>query len=272
MHHTKTLQRLVRLFLTAILLAPAATPAATPGTGLVLAVQPIMPESQTLQAYQPLADYLQRITGEPVRLVTSPNFLVYWELMKRDKWDMVLDAAHFTDYRNDKTGYTVLAKLPDTVSYTLAAYPDLMILEVDELIGKRIATLPSPGLGAVRLQEIFPNPMRQPQLIQAEDADDAAKKVLSGKADAAMIPTRMLSLYPSLVPVVTTQPVPAPAISVSPAISPEIRAKIRQAMVGAIDTTQGKAMLKAVNLPAFEAADNRLYAGQEILLMNTWGY
>lgn len=268
MHRTNQPGRLVRLLLIGILLTPAVSSAA----GMVLAIQPIMPESQTRQAYQPLADYLHQITGEPVQLVTSPNFLVYWELMKRSKWDMVLDAAHFTDYRNDKTGYTVLAKLPDTVSYTLAANPDLMILETEELIGKRIATLPSPGLGAVRLQEIFPNPMRQPELIQAEDADDAAKKVLSGKAAAAMIPTRMLSLYPSLVPVVTTQPVPAPAISVSPTISPDVRAKIRRAMVGAIDTTQGKAMLKAVNLPAFEAADNRLYAGQEKLLVNTWGY
>ncbi len=268
MHRTNTLGRLARLLLVSMLLTPAAAAA----SGMVLAIQPIMPESQTRKAYQPLADYLHQITGEQVRLVTSPNFLVYWELMKRNKWDMVLDAAHFTDYRNDKTGYTVLAKIPDTVSYTLAANPDLMILEVEELIGKRIATLPSPGLGAVRLQEIFPNPMRQPLLIQAEDADDAAQKVLSGKAAAAMIPTRMLSLYPSLVPVMTTQPVPAPAISVSPSMTPEVQAKIRQAMVEASRTERGKAMLKAVNLPAFEAADNRLYAGQEKLLANTWGY
>ncbi len=268
MHHTTLTKRLVRLLLAGMLLVPAASYA----SGIVLAIQPIMPESQTRQAYQPLADYLQRITGKPVRLVTSPNFLVYWELMKRSKWDLVLDAAHFTDYRNDKTGYTVLAKLPDTVSYTLAASPDLMVLEPDELIGKRIATLPSPGLGAVRLQEIFSNPMRQPEYVQAEDADDAAKKVLSGKAAAAMIPTRMLSLYPGLVPVVTTKPVPAPAISVSPSISAEVKDKIRKAMVEATLTVQGKAMLKAVNLPAFEAADNRLYVGQEKLLANTWGY
>jgi ABC-type phosphate/phosphonate transport system substrate-binding protein len=268
MHRTTLTERLAHLILVGTLLIPIASHA----SGIVLAVQPIMPESQTRKAYQPLADYLQQVTGEPVKLVTSPNFLVYWELMKRNKWDMVLDAAHFTDYRNDKTGYTVLAKLPDTVSYTLAASPDLMVLEPEELIGKRIATLPSPGLGAVRLQEIFPNPMRQPEYVQAEDADDAAKKVLSGKAAAAMIPTRLLSLYPSLVPVVTTKPVPAPAISVSPSMSPEVRAKIRKAMVDASHTTQGKAMLKAVNLPSFEKADNKLYAGQEKLLINTWGY
>ncbi len=269
MHSTAFAGRLVRLLLIYILLTPAASFASS---GMVLAVQPIMPEAQTRQAYQPLADYLHRITGKPVKLVTAPNFLVYWELMKRSKWDLVLDAAHFTDYRSRNTGYMVLAKLPDTVSYTLAANPDLMIIEPEELIGKRIATLTSPGLGAVRLQEIFPNPMRQPELIQAEDADDAAKKVLSGKAAAAMIPTRMLSLYPSLVPVVTTQPVPAPAISVAPSMRPEVQAKIRKAMVEATRTTQGKAMLKAVNLPAFEAANNRLYAGQEKLLANTWGY
>ncbi len=269
MHHTQKIGRLVRLMLSVMLLVPTASYASS---DMVLAIQPIMPESQTRQAYQPLADYLHQITGKPVKLVTSPNFLVYWELMKRNDWDLVLDAAHFTDYRSGKTGYTVLAKLPDTVSYTLAANPDLMILEANELIGKRIATLPSPGLGAVRLQEIFPNPMRQPELIQAEDADDAANKVLSGKAAAAMIPTRMLSRYPALVPVVTTKPVPAPAISVAPNIPPDVQAKIRRAMLEATRTEQGKAMLKAVNLPAFEAADNRLYSGQKHLLANTWGY
>jgi len=266
----KTTQGIIRNILIGIFLLTATME--TQAAGLTLAIQPIMPEAQTRAAYQPLIDYLQQITGEPVQLVTSPNFLVYWQLMQRKQWDLVFDAAHFTDYRVEKAGYKVLAKLPDTVSYTLATHPDLMVLETADLIGKRVASLPSPGLGAARLQEIFPNPMRQPEIIEAADADEAAALVESGKADAAMLPTRMLSVYTNLVPVYTTRAVPAPALSASPSLPPALRKKIQQAMLDAGKSSEGQAMFKAINLPPFVSADNRLYTGHGVLLANTWGY
>ena len=115
-----------------------------------LAVQPILPEKELKESYQPLADYLSAETGHTITISTERNFLFYWTKMRKKEkgFDLVLDAAHFTDYRIKKQGYTVLAKLPDTVSFSIVSSEDNFILDVDELIGLRVATMPSPSLGA----------------------------------------------------------------------------------------------------------------------------
>ena len=84
-----------------------------------LVVQPILTPAQTSKAFAPLAAYLSQQTGITIRLQTALNFVTYWETMKKGEYDLVLDAAHFTDYRIKRQGYRVLARIPDTVSLTL---------------------------------------------------------------------------------------------------------------------------------------------------------
>ena len=74
-----------------------------------------------------------------VKLVTAVNFLAYWETMKKNNtYDLIVDAAHFTDYRAERMGYSVLAKIPDVVSYTIVTSQDADVLEARDLIGKTI--------------------------------------------------------------------------------------------------------------------------------------
>lgn len=156
-----------------------------------LSVQPILPPDRLRQNYQPLADYLAEKTGHSFEIRTYRDFMVYWIKMKKPReMDFILDAAHFTDFRIKRKGYQVLAKLPDTVSFTVVTGEDAFVLDMEELIGKRIATMPSPGLGAVRLNQMFPNPMRLPVFIQVKDSVEAVDKVLAGQVDAAIIPAR----------------------------------------------------------------------------------
>ncbi len=236
-------------------------------------VQPILPPDRTIKAFTPLTEYLSKKTGHTIKLVTSLNFLSYWQNMKRPgKYDFILDAAHLTDYRIKRMNFKVLAKRADAVSYTLVTSEDNAIIEPEELIGKSLATIGSPSLGMLRLEEMFPNPLRQPVIVEVDNSVDSIKKVLDGKALAAIVPTPMVGGFPTLLTIVTTEQVPHTAVSASPSVPLEVQAAVRKALIEADKTEDGKKMLAEINFPSFEKTNAATYAGFASLLEGVWGY
>lgn len=236
-------------------------------------VQPILPPEQTKKAFLPLTDYLSKQTGQKITLITAINFLSYWETMKKNtQYDLILDAAHLTDYRIKRMGYNVLAKRADAVSYTLVTGENANVLDPEELIGKSIASIGSPSLGMLRVEEMFPNPLRQPVIVEVDNSVDSIKKVLDGQAVGAMVPTPLVGAYPGLLTITTTQQVPHTAISASARVPKDVQNALRKALLDASKTEEGKKMLEAINFSSFEKATNKQYAGYESLLEGVWGY
>ena len=258
------------------LAAPADVLKAEPGD-LVFIIQPILNEEQTKRAYQPLADYLGKIAGKRVVIRTLPNFVAYWEVMRlSNAYDLVLDAAHFTDYRAKKLGFKVLAKIPDTVSYSLIVGSGALVIDPIELIGKTVATPGAPSVGAARLNAMYPNPVRQPVIVDSGTAEESIQMLLKNKVQAAMVPTPLVSQQMAqgggISVVTTTEPIPHIALSAAPRLNAELREKIRAALVNAPNTEDGKKMLKGINFERFDPANEQIYAGQGTLLKEYWGY
>ena len=256
--------------------APADILKAEPGD-LVFIIQPILNEEQTKRAYQPLADYLGKIAGKRVVIRTLPNFVAYWEVMRlSNAYDLVLDAAHFTDYRAKKLGFKVLAKIPDTVSYSLIVGAGALVIDPIELIGKTVATPGAPSVGAARLNAMYPNPVRQPVIVDSGTAEESIQMLLKNKVQAAMVPTPLVSQQMAqgggISVVTTTEPIPHIALSAAPRLNAELREKIRAALVNAPNTEDGKKMLKGINFERFDPANEQIYAGQGTLLKEYWGY
>ncbi len=239
-----------------------------------LAIQPILPQQELKKRFQPLADYLSQETGQTITITTQRNFLFYWTKMRKKKkgFDLVLDAAHFTDYRIKSQGYTVLAKLPDTVSFSIVTSEDNFILDEEELIGQRVATMPSPSLGALRLEELYPNPVRTPVYIWERNTTVAVENIIAGKIVAAIIPTRLASTYDNLNIVLTTEPVPHMGLSASPDVPAAITEKIRQALLNASTRENGKLMLAKLKMDHFDPASSETYDGYASLLKDVFGY
>ena len=236
-------------------------------------VQPILSPQKTVEAFTPLTEYLSEATGHKIRLVTAINFLSYWETMKKKgQYDFILDAAHLTDYRQQRMGYQVLVKRPDVVSYTLVTSDSAEIIEPEELIGKTVATIGSPSLGMLRVNKMFPNPLRQPMIVEANNSTESIQKVLDGKAVGAIIPTPLVGRYPELVTIVTTEQVPHTAISAAPSVPEEVKLAVRNALISASTTEQGKKMLAAIQFPGFEPTNKKTYKGYAGLLEDMWGY
>ena len=228
---------------------------------ITFVVQPIMQPQQTQKTYQPLVDYLKKETGLNIKLVSEKNFLTYWFKMKKGKYDLVLDAAHFTDFRVKKLSYTVLAKIPDTVTYSLFTHKDNLVFEAEELVAKRLTTLPPPSMGATSLLRLFNNPTRQPIISSVKSAHEAIKAVQTGKSFAASVPTPLLNNVKDINVITTTEPLPHMAFSASPKLDKTKHALIKAALIKASQTQTGQQVLQHLNITSFSDSNNKAYHG-----------
>lgn len=239
---------------------------------LTLAVHPILPAEDTFRIYQPLVDYLKKTTGHQVKLATTSNFLVHWQLSKRNIYHLILEGPHMVDYRVSKMGYKLVARMPELISYTLVADENQLAIEPADLVGKSVATMPAPSLGAVHLNQFFPNPLRQPVLTEVNNLEEAMQRVAAGQSVGALIPSAVVGRFEGVTTVATTEQAPAPGLTAAPEMSDEVRNAIRDALVDAHRHPEGRAALAALNIPRFEPATPRHYAGYARLLEGMWGY
>ncbi len=257
--------------------APNATPARADSGTLVLAVQPEHSQSATRAAIRPLADYLSKVTGKHCRILTSPNFLSYWNTIhKGTGYDLAFDSSHFTDYRVKKLGFIVLVKIPGDINYSLVVLARNSITDPSELIARRIATLGIPSLDSTRLNAMFPNPMRQPIMVEVSSNEAGLNMLLQGKVAAAMLPTPLvrqaIAHGTKLSIVAVTEPIPQTALSAAPSVDRRTRRVIRKSLLDAGDSKSGRKMLQAIGIPHFDPATAAVYRGQSRVLRSYWGY
>jgi len=219
---------------------------------LVLAVQPVLSQAETRKSFQPMGDYIREVTGKPVKLNTTENYLQYWlSMLDNQTSDFSWDPAFFADYRIKKLNYVPLVKVRGFASNTLVTRPDVGVFESDELVGKAIAAMPPPAPSGIFLQRMFPNPARQPAYVAAENSQIALKMLVDGKVDAAMVPS----------PDVPSLQVPHMALLAGPNVDARTRAAITEAFLAADKTERGKAMLKSIGVEGFEPTDRSTYDG-----------
>jgi len=236
------------------------------------AVHPVLPAAQIETNFSPMLEHLAEQTGAEYELVLSPNYLPHWQALRRgDNPDFVYDGAHVIGYLVKHMGYIPLAKVDGLVSFSLVVGAESDVLEPIELVGKRIATVAPPSLGAIALSDIFPNPMRQPMVVPVNDWVEAAEALLAGKAVAAMVPTPLLQRYPDLTLVASTEQYPHVALVAAPKVPPLLRSKVVKAMLGLTESEAGQAVLQRVNISQYVEPEPRAYQPHARMLEQLYG-
>ena len=238
---------------------------------LDLAVQPILPKKELQKSFKPLADYLTKKTGHKIKFKAYSNFLRYWDDMRANKFDLVLDAAHLVDYRAQKHGHEVLAKVQDKVSFSLVTTEEGSVLEAEELIAKRISCLAPPSRGNLQIDKFFTNPIRQPFKTETRSFKEAIKLLQKGKVHASIVPTPMVKAFPGLYVVETTDLWPHMGFSASANVPANVKADLKKALLGMKDDKAAAAALKASGITGFEDGGNNDYQGFMRILIDT-GY
>lgn len=260
------------LLAAAFLLAPGA---AADNPPLVLLIQPLPPEERSAPSFEPLARYIEVLTGRRCTTRTSPNFPVYWNALRRNDYDIALDAPHFTDYRVHKFGFTVLAKTADNASYSLITHATGGVLDPMQLVGRRIASLGLLSTGTTRLGAMFPDSARQPVLVEAHNTEEALTLLRRKRVAAVFLPTAAVNEPLSrggLTMVLTTEPVARLILSASPRLAADLKESIRDGLLQADRTEGGQNMLREIGLARFEPAPLESYANQRVVLKSYWGY
>ncbi len=226
-----------------------------------------------LMAFAPLAEYLSEASGHELSLRVPDSALEHWQAMgERDDYHLVLDEGHFTDYRVRILDYRVLAKISGVSGFSVVSGPATVFVEPDELYGEPVASPAPPSLAALRLAELFPDPIRAPLLVEVGSYDEGIRRIINGEVSAAVIPSSMVREHPQLNVVMSIQQGPGLALSASPAVPADAREVIRRAFLAARDIDAGRRALERARVDGFEPASAALYDGHERLLRGTWGY
>jgi len=257
----------------ALLLASTALASTAQAANWRFAVPPFLPQAELQAQYAPLIEFLNATTGEHFELVTSSSYLSYWNTAtKGGAYDLVLDNAPMIDFRVQRQKFTVLAKITGVISQSVVTSEKTSIFEANELVGKKVAAVATPNLSALAMFQLFPNPMRQPDFVYANDARAAVEMVQNNQAVAAIVPTPIAIQFTNLNLVTNTEQVPHLAVAAAPSLPPEVQNKVKQALLNATQTVLGQKALTSLNTTKFEPATNASYSGYAKWLEGTYGY
>lgn len=248
--------------------------AAQPVDALNLVVEPLYPPERSRQVHASLIDYLRETTGLDIQLVTPENFHKYWtQIRVREDFDLVYDAPHMTDFLIQRRGYTPLVKTTNPTRFTLVAGYSLDEPTLDAVLGRSVVTMSAPSMGYMLLMQMFPNPLRQPNITSAAQSwEDAVQIVFDQEADAAMLPSWMAERYPQLVPIQPTENYPGKAISASPNVSAEDREAVTRALLDAAESDVMADISFELKVDGFEPAEPEDFEGNMLLLENLYGF
>ncbi|MDT8408845.1 MAG: PhnD/SsuA/transferrin family substrate-binding protein [Wenzhouxiangellaceae bacterium] len=228
-------------------------------------VNPVYPPEQARLVYQPLIDYLNETTELEFELVVERNFHRYWINTRRNEVaPLVLEDAHMAAWRMRNFDYRPLVKTSKPLTFSLLTSGAFADDSLNDFIGRRVSSLPSPSLGYLVLASWFGNPLQQPLILStATSWLDAVEMVFSAEADAAIAPDYLVQRYPNLYPVETSIEFPGLTLSAAPDMPEDIRRILVEALEKLHDDPDHHAALFELDIDQFIAADPAEYEGLE---------
>lgn len=241
---------------------------------LELVVQPLFTPERSQRVYRHLTNYLSEVTPHEVTLVTPRQFRVYWrKLRDGEDYALAYDDAHLAHYRMDRLGYSALARETERMRFAIVANAELAGAERSALYGKRLATMPAPSLDYSVLMRLFPDPIRQPNLVStAQSRRDAIEIIFNDEAVAAIVPGWLARRYPNLPKLHETGAFPGSTITAAPSVSEQVRNDIREALLSLSERKEYYSVLVELNSDGFEPASPDDYTGLHSLLNYMYGY
>lgn len=232
--------------------------------------------AEEIAVYQPIADYLSRVTGQRFRYRYSDNWLTYSRDMTSGVYDLVFDGPAFNGWLMSRLQHTPLVKLPEESVFVIVTRRDnRQITELKHLAGRTVCAHAPPNLGTLTLLSQFDNPSRQPSIRETKGWDSAYQALAAGKCAGTVLPLQSLAKNDdkNLMRVLYKhRALPNLALSAGPRLNDAMREKIKQALLSA----EGRAVtakLRAAHAGKdFVAASAEEYAGLGRLLKDSLYY
>lgn len=240
------------------------------------------PPRETLAAgeakYAPVADYLTKVLKKRVVYKHPGTWGVYRTEMLKGKYDIVFDGPHFNSYRAEKLRHNILVKIPIRHEFVVIVRKgEKRFNNIEQLAGRTFCTHAPPNLGTLTLLSQFPNPSRQPAIINTKGWKNIYNGVQSGKCTAGILPIINLKKYDAtgtLAKIVwKNRALPNQAFSAGPRLNKKEQRMIASALVSSRSSAATSKLRAAYRVgEKFELATNQEYLGVSEYLKNEWGY
>jgi len=244
---------------------------------LILSAPPRESAEAGMKTYGPLADYLSKVTGEKVVYQSPANWGLYQAYMTMGQYDLVFDGPHFVSWRDQHLKHVPIAALSGTLGFVIIARQnDARVRTLGDLNGKGVCGHAPPNLATLTLYSQFPNPSRQPMLVQTKGFDNAYKGLLAGKCSGTVLPIetyRKLDAQAKQTKVLfESKAYPNQALTAGPRVTQAERERIRQALLSPSGQMESQPIAKTLGGSDFVAATFDGYKGYDELLKNVWGF
>jgi ABC-type phosphate/phosphonate transport system substrate-binding protein len=275
-----SVSRLFALGLTALLCVAAVPPAAAQKQEYVFTSPPREPAAKGQETYGAIADYLTARIGAKFVYRHPNNWLNYMSRMQTDEYDLVFDGPHFISWRIARFQHAPLVKLPGNLDFVVIARTDnTNITEANDLAGRSVCGHAPPNLATLTMQSRFPNPSRQPYIIEVRGFPNIFAAVVERKCEGGVLPTKVYAnlnkaenegvtrvLYQS-------RPLPHQGFSASTRVPPEVQKAIRDALLAPEAAAPTEAMrTRFAGGQALRSATREEYEGLGYLLKDMWGF
>ncbi len=240
------------------------------GDGLVLGVMPSLPPTKLFTKFQPLADYLTKITGKIVTVSTAPNFQEYIARLQNGKYELILPNPYQYVMVSRTPGYTPLAKVSGIpFKGLIVVRKDSGINSISDLKGKRIAYPDPSALAATMQVRAFLKrngivPERDTKESYAASQDSVIFGVHERLFDAAGTWPETLERVPDdimkdLKILVETETLPQRPVAVRADIPQETASKVKSSLLGMANDPEGQKVLASMGYKGFDDTSDREY-------------
>lgn len=161
-----------------------------------IAIAPFLPVRTLVQNYQPMIAYLEKRLGEPVALLTAPDYKTFNIETLHRSYPFIITVANAAYLAQADAGYAPMLKPVIDTRPTLVVAKSAKWSHIHDLRGQLIALPDAQALVAMQapgmLREAGLNPEHDVKLAHAQNHSAAANRVLAGEAAAAIISDRAL--------------------------------------------------------------------------------
>jgi len=261
------------LFLVAACLLLARPVVASPEGELTFGVVPQFEQRKLFAIWKPIVDELRRRSGVDIRLavtLTVPEFEV---ALEKGSFDLVYANPYHILRVSEGQGYIPLVRDQEALRGILVVRRDSPLRDVRQLAGKTLA-VPSPNaLGASLLLRADLERLYGVRLtmVNVRTHSSVYLNVLNGLTDAGGGVEKTLAeqdpaIQDGLRILYTTRSMPSHPVAAHPRLKPDIRERVRKALLDLAATPAGVALLAEVpmNSPVAASLD-------DYLQMRQWG-
>lgn len=254
------------------------TPGAIAGEPLRFGVLPRFRVVETVEYFQPLADYLSGKLGREVQLIPGKDYPSFWQSIANREYDLVLMNQYQYVKANKEVGYRVIAKNEEggatSMFGAIIVRKDSGIQSLRDLAGKKILfggdshamiayiaptyLLKQAGLAAGKdyESEFAKNPSVAVVAVAQRFANAAGAGDLALRAESVSKHTDPNELHA----LVRSEPIAQLPWAVKRDLDKAVVTSVRNLLLELHATEEGRAVLKSAKLTAIRAAEDTDYA------------